>query len=297
MEHKPCSCGCCRESSLAPHETKAVDLFAGVQLFYLPEAAVAAAEGKEDAVLRVYACRRGSLSFETADGHGQTIHAGKLAVWKEAGFQEGTITPDDGFCGLLVRVDLRKLTEQPPESLLGADVTAERLYDLYCAQETMTRISPDDALRGILDFFYGQSAKTALPWRRLGAQALLLWLGQRGQETQEAPDDSSEQVRIVHEVHAFLTQNLDTRVTIEELSHQYLMNPTTLKQVFKSVYGSSLAAHMKEHRMGRAAQLLRETDESVAEIARAVGYESQSKFTAAFKEYFGVLPKEYRKTH
>ena len=40
MEHKPCSCGCCRESSLAPHETKAVDLFAGVQLFYLPEAAV-----------------------------------------------------------------------------------------------------------------------------------------------------------------------------------------------------------------------------------------------------------------
>lgn len=110
-----------RESSLAPHETKAVDLFAGVQLFYLPEAAVAAAEGKEDAVLRVYVCRRGSLSFETADGHGQTIHAGKLAVWKEAGFQEGTITPDDGFCGLLVRVDLRKLTEQPPESLSGAD--------------------------------------------------------------------------------------------------------------------------------------------------------------------------------
>ena len=54
---------------------------------------------------------------------------------------------------------------------------------------------------------------------------------------------------------------------------------------------------MKEHRMGRAAQLLRETDESVAKIARAVGYESQSKLTAAFKEYFGVLPKEYRKNH
>ena len=127
LEHKPCSCGCCRESSLAPHETKAVGLFAGVQLFYLPEAASAAAAGKEDAVLRVYACRRGSLSFETADGHGQTIHAGGLAVWKEAEFQNGTITPDAGFCGLLVRVDLRKLTEQPPESLSGADVTGERL--------------------------------------------------------------------------------------------------------------------------------------------------------------------------
>ena len=45
----------------------------------------------------------------------------------------------------------------------------------------------------------------------------------------------------------------------------------------------------------RAAALLRETDLSVAEIAGQVGYESQSKFTAAFKEQFGQLPKEYRR--
>ena len=130
-----------------------------------------------------------------------------------------------------------------------------------------------------------------------GAQALLLQLGAVQTDGDMAQEELSEQVRAVHAVHAYLTQNLETRVTIEELSKQYLMNPTTLKQVFKSVYGTSLAAHMKEHRMGRAAQLLRETDESVAEIARAVGYESQSKFTAAFKEYFGALPKEYRKNH
>ena len=274
MEHKPCSCGCCRESSFAPHETKAVDLFAGVQLFYLPEAASAAAAGKEDAVLRVYACRRGSLSFETADGHGQTIHAGKLAVWKEAGFQEGTITPDD-----------------------GADVTGERLYDLYCVREDMTLLPADAQTDAIVDMFYAKPAQTVRAWQRLGAQALLLQLGAVQTDGDMAQEELSEQVRAVHAVHAYLTQNLETRVTIEELSKQYLMNPTTLKQVFKSVYGTSLAAHMKEHRMGRAAQLLRETDESVAEIARAVGYESQSKFTAAFKEYFGALPKEYRKNH
>ena len=42
--------------------------------------------------------------------------------------------------------------------------------------------------------------------------------------------------------------------------------------------------------------LLRETDMSVAEIAGQVGYESQSKFTAAFKEQFGQLPTAYRRT-
>ena len=246
MEHK-CDCACCREHLEISQEAKGAELFPGAWFFDLPaaSAAMVAAEGE----LMVYVCRRGSLRFCMEPGQSQSLHAGELAVWKTGGFLSGTIEPDESFAGFCLRFDLKKLTEQPPESLLGADVTAERLYDLYCAQEAMTRIPPDDALRGILDAFYGQSAKTARSWRRLGAQALLLWLGQRGQEAQ---DDSSEQVRIVHEVHAYLTQNLNTRVTIEELSHQYLMNPTTLKQVFKSVYGSSLAAHMKEHRMGRA---------------------------------------------
>ncbi len=45
------------------------------------------------------------------------------------------------------------------------------------------------------------------------------------------------------------SSNLDRRITIEDLSRQYLMNPTTLKAMFKSVYGTYLAAHVKEHRM------------------------------------------------
>ena len=107
--------------------------------------------------------------------------------------------------------------------------------------------------------------------------------------------EEAEQVKIIREIHDDLAQHMDLRVTIEELAHRYLINPTTLKTVVKEVYGSSLAAHMKEHRMERAAALLRETDLSVAEIAGQVGYESQSKFTAAFKEQFGQLPKEYRR--
>ena len=108
--------------------------------------------------------------------------------------------------------------------------------------------------------------------------------------------EEAEQVKIIREIHDDLAQHMDRRVTIEELAHRYLINPTTLKTVFKEVYGSSLAAHMKEHRMEKAAALLRETDMSVAEIAGQVGYESQSKFTAAFKEQFGLLPTAYRRT-
>ena len=92
-----------------------------------------------------------------------------------------------------------------------------------------------------------------------------------------------------------LTANLSERVTIEELSRKYLMNATTLKRVFKQVYGETIAAHIKKHRMEAAATRLRTTQDDVAAIAQAVGYESQSRFTAAFKETYGELPSEYRR--
>ena len=40
----------------------------------------------------------------------------------------------------------------------------------------------------------------------------------------------------------------------------------------------------------------RETERSVADIAQAVGYDSPSRFSAAFKETYGVLPREYRRS-
>ena len=73
------------------------------------------------------------------------------------------------------------------------------------------------------------------------------------------------------------------------------MNTTTLKQAFKAVYGNSVAAHIKEHKMDMASKMLAEGNESISVIASAVGYESQSRFTSAFKDTYGILPTEYRK--
>lgn len=106
---------------------------------------------------------------------------------------------------------------------------------------------------------------------------------------------SAEQLDTIRRVHDLLTENLDRRYTIDELSRRFLINPSSLKEMFKAVYGKSLAAHIKEHRMELASKLLRETGLSIAEIAERVGYENQSKFSAEFKKSVGCLPTEYRK--
>ena len=106
---------------------------------------------------------------------------------------------------------------------------------------------------------------------------------------------SAEQLETIRRVHEALTADLSSRITIDELSRRFLMNPSTMKEVFKTVYGQSIAAHIREHRMERAAELLHETDTSMAEIAAAIGYESASKFSAEFRKAYGALPTEYRR--
>lgn len=111
------------------------------------------------------------------------------------------------------------------------------------------------------------------------------------------PEDGhgNDDQTVVYAVHEYLLEHMAERISIEALSKQFLMNPTTLKKLFKQRYGDSLAAHVKRHRLEKAAQLLRTTDMSIAQIAVAVGYESQSRLSAAFKSFYGQLPRDYRR--
>lgn len=111
---------------------------------------------------------------------------------------------------------------------------------------------------------------------------------------EKVTDFQASQEEIIRRVHAYLVEHLAQRITIDELARVFLMNTTTLKREFKRVYGMSIAAHMKQHRMEQAAILLKCGQTDIASVARAVGYESQSRFTAAFKEAYGCLPTEFR---
>ena len=79
---------------------------------------------------------------------------------------------------------------------------------------------------------------------------------------------------------------LKRHYTIEELSKQYLMNTTTLKSVFKAVYGMPIASYMKEYRMKLASNMLLQEDKSISGIAAAVGYKNQVNLHRLSEIYF-----------
>lgn len=117
----------------------------------------------------------------------------------------------------------------------------------------------------------------------------------RNERINENSEFMESQVKKIQKVHDFMCAHISERFTIEDLARKFAMNTTTLKTVFKDVYGTSLASHIKEHRMEKAAELLSKTDLSISEVAAQVGYESQGKFSATFKEFYGTIPSDYKR--
>ena len=84
-------------------------------------------------------------------------------------------------------------------------------------------------------------------------------------------------------------------LTISALSRRACLSATIFKAGFRRLYGLPVHAWLRQRRMERAAELLRDSSLSVLGVAQSVGYSSASQFTAAFRRQYGVTPAQYRK--
>ncbi len=251
------------------------------------------------AVMKINYCRYGRIGCNLKDNNAIYLGMGDFSLsTMDMCADSAIILPLGYYEGITICVDLQKLTEEPPEILIGSGVTGKLLYQKFCSDGKSAVITGNDKTEHIFSQFYEQSENLQIPYFKIRVLELLLYLYTIDYSfSKKITRYQSEQIEMIKQIHAQLLQNLDQRFTIETLSKQYLMNATTLKALFKTVYGTSIAAHIKEHRLEKAAILLCETGDSIASIAKRVGYDSQSKFTTAFREMFGMLPTEYRKQH
>ena len=105
------------------------------------------------------------------------------------------------------------------------------------------------------------------------------------------------QVELAKQISAYLTEHMDQHITAEELSKQFHLSQTHLRNIFKGVYGVPIYSYMRIQKMQLAATQLIHATMSVLEIANACGYTNASKFAAAFREVMGETPVDYRSVH
>ena len=283
-------CAMCGKEGKAQLDT--LELYSGVELCfqtYLSSQFTHRHDAPASTVMEINHCRAGRIGWGLYLGEGDvSLHSMSRCTQSEIEF------PLHCYEGLFFSVDLDALDANPPELMREAGVSARGVYERFC-QENSAVLSACPQNASIFDGLYTIDRTILLPYARLKFQELMLVLSRTPAPVSAPTPYKADQIAVVRQIHEELLSDLGQRRTIEELSKRYLMNPSTLKDVFKFVYGQPIAAHMKEHRLERAALLLRTTDDSLSEIAAQVGYESQSKFSSAFKSVYGVLPREYRK--
>lgn len=240
--------------------------------------------------LTLHFCLSGNAVYTGADGMALPLSEGDMLLC--AG-KDGDFLPQSAYDGLALTLTGDTL----PEPLAQTPISRQALKEKFLASTAYVQLPPFEPLTALLRSFFALPADLIPAAYQLKAQQALLYLHQLSPFENALPLCTADQTELVHRAHDLLTQNLQQRVTIDTLAKQLLINPSTLKAVFKQVYGNSIAAHIREHRMERAAELLQSGDMGMAQIAQQIGYESASKFSSEFRKHFGVLPSEYRRQH
>jgi YesN/AraC family two-component response regulator len=85
-------------------------------------------------------------------------------------------------------------------------------------------------------------------------------------------------------------------LSVTELAEQAGFSSSYICRLFKLEVGKSFVQYLTEIRMEHACKLLSQTNLSVAQIAKRVGYWDVKHFSKMFKREVGVTPVEYRKS-
>ncbi len=88
----------------------------------------------------------------------------------------------------------------------------------------------------------------------------------------------------------------DSNLSVEDLAANMGLSRVQLYRKVKALTGSSPVDLLRKARLAQAQKLLQETTLSVSEIAYQVGFASPSYFTKCYKDEFGTVPGEARKS-
>jgi AraC-like DNA-binding protein len=96
---------------------------------------------------------------------------------------------------------------------------------------------------------------------------------------------------------ALLHGDLTRRWTVDDLGREIGLSRSALADRFIRLIGVPPMHYLTSWRMQVAAQKLRNSSSSLAQIAEMIGYESEAAFSRAFKKEFGTAPATWRRTN
>lgn len=176
---------------------------------------------------------------------------------------------------------------------------SEAMESIGVNQESPRLRVPDTArLRNVFEDLFanlnynytdaGLLATTAGLMRLLGEIAL------RRSSTTTADDGRPAADRVRRAVR-FMERHVDKKLSLADVAAATGQSASHFGRLFRSQTGQSAIAYFLQLKIRKASGLLDQTEMSVKEVARAVGYDDPYYFSRLFKKLQGCSPSEYRR--
>jgi len=93
----------------------------------------------------------------------------------------------------------------------------------------------------------------------------------------------------------YIQDNYQEEIRVSELAQLCHFSKAYFMGFFKKNVGIPCVEYIMQFRLKKAGDELKTTDKSISDIAFDCGFRNLSNFNRHFKEYFGVVPKDFRK--
>ena len=135
------------------------------------------------------------------------------------------------------------------------------------------------------------------PFQLIGHLYLFMDYLTRSSASKKVLQSGSIRDNYVKEAINYIEQNFQNDISIEDIAVFCRLNRSYFGTIFKETIGKTPQEFLISYRMSKAAQLLKLTKLSIADISNAVGYPDQLHFSRAFKNVYGVSPRLWRKNN
>ena len=113
-------------------------------------------------------------------------------------------------------------------------------------------------------------------------------------ETEEGIQAESRHNRITLKAFEIVNSNLQAGINVKALAKLLKISPEHFSRLFKKDAGRSPIDYIRKERMKYAAKILKNSQQSVKEIAVRMGYETSANFARSFKRVYGENPAKFR---
>ncbi|MFC5683856.1 substrate-binding domain-containing protein [Flavobacterium sp. MAHUQ-51] len=105
----------------------------------------------------------------------------------------------------------------------------------------------------------------------------------------------NQEQTFITKMNEIITSNVENpKFSVEDLADKMNVSRVQLYRKVKAIIGINISDHINNIKLEKAAELLKSNEMNISEIAYSLGFSSPNYFSTAFKNKFGISPKEYK---